>query len=818
MWYNRLMVGDYMKNHKNIKIEEIFDLNEQLFNSLSWNQNGAKGFGTGWIINSPPTNSEIDLLELNGNKSKYIEFIEKNFYKPLEYIFNSKSLGRNLVPYLYLEENADGEMKLTFNSFNVFGTLYLSSLIAESGPSFDDLVKSFSNLNEMFEYLKDIFKEERKVLKTTKVNVLKNNEKIIRKYNETYNFIKSMYGKNISFEEFLENRVSTLNKMISSIKYIIPFFEKNINIEQLYNFIDYDKLCLILAYDFMKYIELIESRDGHVNSCVIYLENYIRTIDFLQDKFDVNYSLSINIGNGIKYNVEQLKKDYSMIIERHPEIQFKEADYEKIRLAFQKIMLDDEMVETISKMNKRELSEFVSNIVLYIDDFISESSARGAENISSTEIVSTIENIKNDIEKGNLSLEEYKSKKHQLDKLNMVFNEIKPKAIQKGLGIFKKFNVYYYDNGMVALDKIEYGARLFLMPITTYKYIVENNIESLRAIGKIDGVKAFKHDERTDWLSNAKEYLKNGNLYSSMDDIKINEDIVSWEFDFSKEDITKLDKIIEKIENNKNYLCDEKNRTIAKVRKLKEKKESIRKKAKKIDEELKVSNPALEEEYKKSDLINIEKELDSKSSSLMSFEELYELEKTFNKKVKRSAAVAKYGKDRTLDIDGMFHCELCNSKYSIEEKTRLDYHHFVPIGQGGPDTIYNGICLCKECHSIIHYEQERISTKTKAEILRKIEQHIREENPELLEEFYEYKKTYFPTINDILFEKRAEIKKELFDEGISTEEYGEEMVSDEIDKRIESFEKKLEEEYQNNFQKYDENFEIDWNTQRNFKR
>ena len=155
----------------------------------------------------------------------------------------------------------------------------------------------------------------------------------------------------------------------------------------------------------------------------------------------------------------------------------------------------DILNEYAERNNKLGYTDFLNEITKHIDEVISQTNMYSAENISTEEMATTIEEIKQEIQKGNLSLEEYKNKKHQLDKLNMVFNEIKPKAIQKGIGPFKSFNVYYYNNGMVAIDKIEYGARLFIMPITTYKYIIENNIESLRVIGKMNGVKAFKHDE-----------------------------------------------------------------------------------------------------------------------------------------------------------------------------------------------------------------------------------------------------------------------------------------------------------------------------------
>ena len=76
-----------------------------------------------------------------------------------------------------------------------------------------------------------------------------------------------------------------------------------------------------------------------------------------------------------------------------------------------------------------------------------------------------------------------------------------------------------------------------------------------------------------------------------------------------------------------------------------------------------------------------------------------ETEKDHSKKIKRNAMIAKLTKERTFEND-LYHCECCGdtSIYS----TDFESHHFIPISEGGPDAIYNTVCLCHRCHSRIH--------------------------------------------------------------------------------------------------------------------
>ena len=615
----------------------------------------------------------------------------------------------------------------------------------------------------------------------------------MKAYNEKD--MDQIYPFDIYFKSELQKDIKKTKAMKVWIKTIYEEL-KNPLPNDLLKKININKLKMFMS---LQYCLLSKNFDNPLRS--ILFDTSIRmkkTIDDLDCKLD-NITVIIPLINKDEFKLSKLNS--INLNELNTIIEFVKTNDNKV-INDDFFDLSNLSIEKLSKLNCNEVEEYINKII------------ENDKIVDNLEIEKIVEEIKTEINNGNLSLDEYKKKKHQLKKLNMVFNEIKPKAIQRGIGIFDKFNVYYYENGMVAIDKIEYGARLFIMPITTYKYIIDNKVSSLRSVGKLDGVKAFKHDDRTDWLANAKQTLINGYQLVSKEDIKLNEKMVAWEFDYSIDDVLKLNKIIEEINDNSSYSNDEKKEKIEKLNKKNEKKKLYRKKAKEIDLELKESKPTEDLKLSESrELIECEDELSKEYGNDLDFVSLYEKSKKLERNCKRNPAVSKYCKDRTLDVNLMYHCEMCGNKYALEEKSRLDFHHLVPISEGGPDTIYNGLCLCTECHRIIHFEKNRISTTSKARFLKQIEKYIKDENPELLDLFYEYKRNYFPTINDILYRKRLEIKDE-----VRNLEINESLVDDYIDKRIENFEKKLREDYQKNPNKYDENFEIDWNMTSSFRK
>lgn len=53
-------------------------------------------------------------------------------------------------------------------------------------------------------------------------------------------------------------------------------------------------------------------------------------------------------------------------------------------------------------------------------------------------------------------------------------------------------------------------------------------------------------------------------------------------------------------------------------------------------------------------------------------------------------------------------CVNCHSKND------LTYHHIVPLNLGGHDEISNMVCLCRRCHSLIHYGDSNIMAHSDA--------------------------------------------------------------------------------------------------------
>jgi 5-methylcytosine-specific restriction protein A len=77
--------------------------------------------------------------------------------------------------------------------------------------------------------------------------------------------------------------------------------------------------------------------------------------------------------------------------------------------------------------------------------------------------------------------------------------------------------------------------------------------------------------------------------------------------------------------------------------------------------------------------------------------EMYSLVK--NKK--RDPYVKRYVKDRA---EGK--CELCGKQApftTTKNEPYLEVHHLITLSEDGPDTIYNSVALCPNCHRMMHY-------------------------------------------------------------------------------------------------------------------
>lgn len=57
----------------------------------------------------------------------------------------------------------------------------------------------------------------------------------------------------------------------------------------------------------------------------------------------------------------------------------------------------------------------------------------------------------------------------------------------------------------------------------------------------------------------------------------------------------------------------------------------------------------------------------------------------------------------------------------------------IPLNIGGIDNIYNTVCLCPNCHRLIH--SKRVTFSQQAQLFRKIQNYIEEDYPEYLEDF-----------------------------------------------------------------------------------
>lgn len=141
------------------------------------------------------------------------------------------------------------------------------------------------------------------------------------------------------------------------------------------------------------------------------------------------------------------------------------------------------------------------------------------------------------------------------------------------------------------------------------------------------------------------------------------------------------------------------------------------------------------------------------------FDKLY---KTNNKNYTRKDYVAEYTKERAAiynEEKKEYCCEICGEKFSHSKY--VDSHHIIPLSEDGPDNIYNTICICPNCHRAIHDDEKIWTVYNQYLLLEKVENHLKKDNPELLDKFYELFFKYTYEYNNII---DYDEKKKYYDE------------------------------------------------------
>ena len=347
--------------------------------------------------------------------------------------------------------------------------------------------------------------------------------------------------------------------------------------------------------------------------------------------------------------------------------------------------------------------------------------------------------------------------KSYIDRIDMFLHYLKPYKVQAGSGKFKNFHVFYYENGMVVLDKLngEYGS-LYVMPIMVYLSILKNeNIKSLYEVRNILGVRSVSH-KKNNWQDEVKTLIDSHII--TMEEIEFLENASEVSLPVNDEQLQSLKK---QYKDNYFLQTEIKQKEIERKRRFEEIDGEI-----KNDKALECSKDLLDDEEEQ-----IIEEVNEPDDFLVINDA------SIQSKITRNPKVSLFTKLRTRDEQGVMHCDLCGEFASLDTRN-FEAHHIIPLANGGIDNVYNTVCLCGNCHNRIHSKVPPTMFEI-GRMLEKVRERVIKTTPYYLQKF---DRLFNPNYNFLYG---------------NTDNYDEEMKY-----------------YENNKESEDRNFLVEWNSRK----
>lgn len=607
---------------------------------------------------------------------RLIDVVKSKFNKATSNIGLDESLNLAILMDFTIKFKG-GRKNIAVDEFSIIKSIYdyfNTEYIYQNDVHFG-LLDNNQYLNEEIKKLQDFLRERIKELRNiTNVNQLKSISKsLYDSYMMAYND-KVVAGNFTLFEWniFFQKEINLDIERFQRLKTWMESFIKELTSPlpfSLFSNINKDKTKLFLAAQFLLLAILLTEPNRS-----ILIRNSIELIKSIEDK-NVNLSniflwqcedlCNVNTLQRVEYKKLNLQMPLELI-----NLYLKQEDIKKtvdVLLSYSnQDFKNDDLSNVYNKLN--ELIQGALNEAIKIG--LKDVNLNDLKQEALKELGDTLDN-----DKKQLKLKSY------IDRIDMFLHYLKPYKVQTGSGKFKNFHVFYYENGMVVLDKLngEYGS-LYIMPIMIYLSILKNeNIKNLYEVRNILGVRSVSH-RKNNWQIEVKNLIDSHKI--TMEEIEFLEKASEVSLPVNDEQLQSLKK---QYKDNDFLQTEIKRKEIERKKRFEEIDEEIKR-----DKASECSKDLLDDEEEQ-----IIEEVDEPNDFLVINDS------SIQSKVTRNPKVSLFTKLRTKDDQGMMHCDLCGEFVSFDTRN-FEAHHIIPLANNGVDNVYNTVCLCGNCHNRIH--------------------------------------------------------------------------------------------------------------------
>jgi len=267
----------------------------------------------------------VDVFSMVGKrengKNLVDEYLEKKYYRQIRETLQKMKFSAN--PKLFVLSDLAGNygrsLKMSIELFIMeFAHILTGQAITFSGNDEtikDEAVQYFRNYRKQLSEIQNgNITEENKSI----------NELLQNDYSLNEEHRKKMLGREyrpLSYARYLEVKKDYITNFIVGLRYLVPMFDKPINLEELQDCLDLEKFYLAMAKQLIDVTHLTLKSDKAVHNSFVYVEKYISTLKAIREKG--KYDLTIDTvsidGKNIRYSVDDAIREYNEIKIAHPE-------------------------------------------------------------------------------------------------------------------------------------------------------------------------------------------------------------------------------------------------------------------------------------------------------------------------------------------------------------------------------------------------------------------------------------------------------------------------------------------------------------------